>query len=190
MHAEAASLNRLAVSATTHCLTGCVIGEVLGMVIGTALGWSDLATIALAIALAFLFGYALTSYPLVRAQLAFGTVVTTAFASDTISIAIMETIDNLFVLSVPGAMEAGIGEALFWGPVLGGFVIAFPFAFLANRYLIARGKGHALVHEYHHGHGHHAHAHHGDEHRGHAHGHAHHGHAHGAEHERGSHAGH
>jgi hypothetical protein len=179
MHAEAASLNRLAVSATTHCLTGCIIGEVVGFVIGTALGWSDLATIALAIGLAFVFGYALTSYPLVRAQLAFGTVVTTAFASDTISIAIMEAIDNLFILAVPGAMEAGIGEALFWGPLLGGFVIAFPFAFLANRYLIARGKGHALVHEYHHGHGHgaDAHAHHEHAHHGHAHHeHGHHGH--------------
>jgi hypothetical protein len=177
MHAEAASLNRLAVSATTHCLTGCVIGEVIGMMIGTALGWSDLATIALAIALAFLFGYALTSYPLVRARLAFGTVVTTAFASDTISIGIMEAIDNLFILAVPGAMEAGLTDALFWGPLLGGFAIAFPFAFLANRYLIARGKGHALVHEYHHGHGRHAHAHHA---------HAHHEHAH---HEHGSHGG-
>jgi uncharacterized protein DUF4396 len=176
MHAEAASLNRLAVSATTHCLTGCVIGEVLGFVIGTALGWSDFATIALAIGLAFLFGYALTSYPLVRAGLAAGTVVSTAFASDTISIAIMEAIDNLFVLAVPGAMEAGIDEALFWGPLLGGFVIAFPFAFLANRYLIARGKGHALVHEYHHG-GHAGHAHEEHAHHGHAHHeHGHHGH--------------
>jgi hypothetical protein len=178
IHAEAASLNRLAVSATTHCLTGCVIGEVLGFVIGTALGWGDLATIVLAIALAFLFGYALTSYPLVRAGLAAGTVVSTAFASDTISIAIMEAIDNLFILAVPGAMEAGLADALFWGPLLGGFAIAFPFAFLANRYLIARGKGHALVHEHHHGHGAHEHAHHE---------HAHHEHAH---HDHGSHAGH
>ncbi len=176
MHAEAASLNKLAVSATTHCLTGCVIGEVVGFVIGTALGWSDLATIALAIALAFLFGYALTSYPLVKAQLAFGTVVTTAFASDTISIAIMEAIDNLFILAIPGAMEAAIDDALFWGPLLGGFAIAFPFAFLANRYLIARGKGHALVHDYHHGHGDHAHAHHAHAHDEHAH-HHHRGHA-------------
>ncbi len=181
MHAEAAPLNRLAVSATTHCLTGCVIGEVLGMVIGTALGWGDFATIALVVGLAFLFGYALTSYPLVGARLAFGTVVTTAFASDTISIAIMEAIDNLFILAVPGAMEAEIGEALFWGPLLGGFVIAFPFAFVANRYLIARGKGHALVHEYHHGHHHRADAHapHGHGHHGHAHHqHGHHEHGH------------
>ncbi len=148
------------------------------MVIGTALGWGNFATIVLAIALAFVFGYTLTSYPLVRAGLAAGTIVSTAFASDTISIAIMEAIDNLFVIVVPGAMEAGLDDALFWGPVVGGFAIAFPFAFLANRYLIARGKGHALVHEYHHGHGEHARAHqgHADAHAHHAH--AHHGHAH------------
>jgi hypothetical protein len=147
----AQSLNSLAVSATVHCLTGCVIGEVLGMVIGTALGWSDGATIALAVALAFLFGYALTSLPLVRAGLALATVVTTALAADTISIAIMETIDNLAMAFVPGAMEAGPDSPRFWGTLAGGFAVAFPFAFLANRYLIARGRGHALVHE-HHGH--------------------------------------
>jgi hypothetical protein len=149
-HGEVApSLNRLAASATTHCLTGCLIGEVLGFVIGTALGWGDVATIALAVVLAFVFGYALTSVPLVRAGLALATIVTTAFAADTVSIAVMEAIDNLFVVLVPGAMEAGLGDALFWGPLLGGFVIAYPFAFLVNRYLIARGKGHAVVHEYH-----------------------------------------
>jgi hypothetical protein len=145
------SLNSLAVSATVHCLTGCVIGEVLGMVIGTALGWSNGATIALAVALAFLFGYALTSLPLVRAGLALATVVTTALAADTISIAIMEAIDNLAMAFVPGAMEAGLDSPRFWGTLAGGFAVAFPFAFLANRYLIARGRGHALVHE-HHGH--------------------------------------
>lgn len=149
-HGEVApSLNRLAASATTHCLTGCLIGEVLGFVIATALGWGDIATIALAVVLAFVFGYALTSVPLVRAGLALATIVTTAFAADTVSIAVMEAIDNLFVVLVPGAMEAGLGDALFWGPLLGGFVIAYPFAFLVNRYLIARGKGHAVVHEYH-----------------------------------------
>jgi uncharacterized protein DUF4396 len=150
-HAEhgAGGLNRLAVSATTHCLTGCVIGEVAGMAIGTAAGFSDLGTIGLAVGLAFLFGYALTSVPLVRAGLAASAIVSIAFASDTISIAIMEAIDNGFIVLVPGAMEAGLGDLLFWGPLLGGFAIAFPFAFLANRYLIARGKGHALVHEYH-----------------------------------------
>jgi hypothetical protein len=149
-HSEVApSLNRLAASATTHCLTGCLIGEVLGFVIGTALGWGDVATIALAVALAFLFGYALTSIPLVRAGLALATIVSTAFAADTVSIAIMEAIDNLFIALVPGAMEAGLGDALFWWPLLGGFAIAYPFAFLVNRYMIARGKGHAVVHEYH-----------------------------------------
>jgi hypothetical protein len=150
-HAEVAqSLDRLAASATTHCLTGCVIGEVLGMVIATALGWNDLASIALAVLLAFFFGYLLTSLPLIRAGLSAAAIVTTAFAADTISIAVMEAIDNLFVLLVPGAMEAGLDDTLFWWPLLVGFAIAFPFAFLVNRYLIARGKGHAVVHEYHH----------------------------------------
>jgi hypothetical protein len=149
-HGEVASLNRLAASATTHCLTGCVIGEVVGMAIATALGWNDVATIALAVALAFVFGYSLTSLPLVRAGLAVGTILTTALAADTVSIAIMEAIDNLVVVLVPGALEAGLSDALFWGPLLGGFVVAYPFAFLVNRYLIARGKGHAVVHEYHH----------------------------------------
>jgi hypothetical protein len=147
-----AALNGLAFSATLHCLTGCVIGEVAGMAIGTALGWGNLQTVALAVALAFLFGYALTALPLVRAGLAAGTVVTTAFASDTVSITIMEAIDNLFVLAIPGAMEAGLGNWLLWASIAGGFAVAFPFAFLANRYMIARGKGHALVHEHHHAH--------------------------------------
>ena len=145
------SLNRLAVSATNHCLTGCVAGEVTGMAIGTALGWGNLATIALAVGLAFLFGYTLTSIPLVRAGLALGTVVTTALAADTISIAIMETIDNLAMAFVPGAMDEGLDSPLFWGTLAGGFAVAYPFAFLAQRYLIARGRGHARVHE-HHGH--------------------------------------
>ena len=120
------------------------------MVIATALGWGDVASIALAVALAFFFGYTLTSLPLVRAGLALGTIVTTAFAADTVSIAVMEAIDNLVVVLVPGSMEAGLTDALFWGPLLGGFVVAFPFAFAVNRYLIARGKGHAVVHQYHH----------------------------------------
>jgi hypothetical protein len=150
--AAGAALNGLAASATLHCLTGCAIGEVTGMAIGTALGWGNAQTIALAVGLAFLFGYALTALPLVRAGLGAGTIVSTAFASDTVSIAIMEAIDNLFVLAVPGAMEAGLGNWLFWASIAGGFAIAFPVAFLANRYLIARGKGHALVHEYHHAH--------------------------------------
>lgn len=146
---EGGELNRLAVSATNHCLTGCVIGEVLGMVIATALGWGDVASIALAVALAFLFGYTLTSLPLVRARLPLAAIVPIALAADTVSIAIMEAIDNGFILLVPGAMEAGLGDPRFWLPLLGGFVIAWPFAFAVNRAMIRRGKGHAVVHEHH-----------------------------------------
>jgi hypothetical protein len=142
-------LNRLAVSATFHCLTGCVIGEVLGMVIATALGWGDVASIVLAVALAFLFGYGLTALPLVRARLPLATIVPIALAADTVSIAIMELIDNAFVVLVPGALEAGLGDIEFWAPLLGGFVVAWPFAFAVNRAMIRRGKGHALVHEHH-----------------------------------------
>ena len=145
----AQSLNRLSASATNHCLTGCLIGEVVGMMIATALGWGDAASIALAVGLAFLFGYTLTSIPLIRASLPFATIVPIALAADTVSIAIMEFIDNLFILLVPGAMEAGLSEARFWLPLLGGFVIAWPFAFAVNRAMIRRGKGHAVVHEYH-----------------------------------------
>ena len=143
------NLNRLGVSATMHCMTGCVIGEVLGLAIGTALGWSDLATIALAIGLAFLFGYTLTSLPLFRAGLSFATVVPIALATDTVSITIMEAIENATMLVFPGAMEAGLDEFAMWGPMALGFAIAFPFVFLANRALLKRGKGHALVHQYH-----------------------------------------
>jgi hypothetical protein len=145
----AASLNRLATSATNHCLTGCVIGEVTGMTIATALGWGDVASIALAVGLAFLFGYSLTSIPLVRARLPLATVVPIALAADTVSIAIMEFIDNLAMILVPGAMEAGLTDARFWLPLLGGFVVAWPFAFAVNRTMIRRGKGHAAVHRYH-----------------------------------------
>jgi hypothetical protein len=147
--ASNADLNRLGLSATVHCLTGCVIGEVVGMVIATALGWGDLASIALAVGLAFVFGFALTSIPLVKAGLAAGTVISTAFAVDALSITIMETIDNAFVAVYPGAMEAGLTDPVLYFAIALGFVIAFPFAFMANRYLIARGRGHALVHEYH-----------------------------------------
>ena len=144
------SLNRLAASATNHCLTGCLIGEVTGMTIATALGWGDVPSIALAVGLAFLFGYTLTSIPLIRAGLALTAIVPIALTADTVSIAIMEFIDNLFMILVPGAMEAGLADARFWLPLLGGFVIAWPFAFLVNRAMIRRGKGHAVVHEYHH----------------------------------------
>jgi len=147
--AAAGELNRLAVSATNHCLTGCLVGEVTGMTIATALDWGNLPSIALAVGLAFLFGYALTSIPLVRAGLPLAAVVSIALAADTVSIAVMEAIDNLTVLLVPGAMEAGLDEVLYWAPLLGGFVIAYPFAFGVNRALIRRGKGHAALHDYH-----------------------------------------
>jgi hypothetical protein len=147
--AAPADLNRLATSATNHCLTGCVIGEVTGMIIATALGLGDAASIALAVALAFLFGYSLTALPLLRAGLPFAAIVPIALAADTVSIAIMEVIDNLFMLLVPGAMDAGLGDLRFWAPLLGGFVIAWPFAFVVNRAMIRRGKGHAVVHRYH-----------------------------------------
>jgi hypothetical protein len=126
-----------------------VLGEVAGMVIATALGWGDVASIALAVALAFLFGYALTSLPLLRARLPLAAIVPIALAADTVSIAIMELIDNLTMVFVPGALEAGLGDLRFWAPLLGGFVIAWPFAFAVNRAMIRRGKGHAVVHEHH-----------------------------------------
>jgi hypothetical protein len=144
-----AGLSRLAASATTHCLTGCAIGEVTGMAIATAFGWGNLATIIAAVVLAYFFGFALTAMPLVRAGLSAGAIVSTALASDTVSITIMEVIDNLTVLLIPNAIDAGLTDALFYASIAAGFAIAFPFAFLANRYMIARGKGHAVVHQYH-----------------------------------------
>jgi hypothetical protein len=143
------SLNRLAFSATAHCLTGCAIGEVLGMVIGTALDWGNGATIALSIALAFLFGYSLTMLPLLRGGVALSAAIPVAFAADTISITIMEIVDNAIILVIPGAMEAGLTDILFWGSLAGSLLVAGVAAFPANRYLIARGRGHAAVHAYH-----------------------------------------
>ena len=122
------------------------------MAIATALGWGNLASIATAVVLAYFFGFLLTAMPLIRAGLAAGVVVSTALAADTVSITIMEAIDNLTVVLIPNAMDAGLGDALFYGSIAVGFAIAYPFAFFANRYMIARGKGHAVVHEYH-GHG-------------------------------------
>jgi Domain of unknown function (DUF4396) len=141
------ALDAVALSATLHCLTGCALGEVLGMIIGTALGWSDWATIVLAIVLAFLLGYTLTSVPLLRAGIAFAAVVPIALASDTLSIAVMEIVDNAILLLVPGAMEAGLMDVLFWGSLAVALVIAGIAAFPVNRWLIARGRGHAAVHE-------------------------------------------
>jgi Domain of unknown function (DUF4396) len=150
LHAHAETgLNRSAYQATVHCLTGCAIGEVVGMGIATAFGWPNTAQIVLAIALAFVFGYALTMRPVLRAGVGFGAASRIALASDTISIAIMELVDNLFVLAVPGAIAAGLGDAKFWWSIALGFVIAFGPAWAANRWLIARGKGHAVAHAYH-----------------------------------------
>ncbi|HXQ89085.1 MAG TPA: DUF4396 domain-containing protein [Solirubrobacterales bacterium] len=145
MHASQ-SLNAVAFSATVHCLTGCAIGEVAGLAIGTALGFSDPATIVLAVVLAFLFGYGLTSLPLLRSGMALGAVVPIAFASDTLSIATMEVVDNLIILAVPGAMEAGLDSLLFWGSLAFALLVAGLVALPVNRWLIARGKGHAVVH--------------------------------------------
>ncbi len=141
------ALDGVAMSATLHCLTGCAIGETLGMIIGTAAGFSDLGTVALAVALAFLFGYGLTSLPLFRAGFTLAAIVPIALATDTFSIATMEVVDNAIMLAIPGAMEAGPGSVLFWGSLSVALVIAGVVAFPVNRWLIARGKGHAVVHE-------------------------------------------
>ena len=141
------ALDGVAFSATLHCLTGCAIGEITGMVIGTALGFSDWGTVGLAVALAFLFGYTLTSYPLLRAGFALAAVVPIALATDTISIAIMEVVDNAIMLLIPGAMEAGLTNELFWASLSVALVIAGAAAFPVNRRLIQRGKGHAVLHE-------------------------------------------
>jgi hypothetical protein len=147
MPTEGSALTGIAISATLHCLTGCAIGEVTGMVVGTALGFSDWGTVALAVALAFLFGYALTSLPLLRAGMALGAVIPIALASDTFSIAVMEIVDNAIMIAIPGAMEAGLTNLLFWGSLSVALAIAFVAAVPVNRWLIARGKGHVAVHE-------------------------------------------
>ncbi len=144
-----ATLNRTALSATIHCLTGCAIGEVLGLAIGTALCWGTAQTIILAVALAFLFGYALTMLPLLRSGLPFGTALGLALAADTASITIMEVVDNSIMLAIPGAMDAGLGTPLFWGSLAVALLIAGAFAFPVNRWLISRGRGHAVVHSFH-----------------------------------------
>jgi hypothetical protein len=143
---EPVSLNRLAARATTHCLTGCAIGEVLGLVVGTALGLATGVTILLAIGLAFLFGYGLTMLPLVRSGMTLGAAIGVALVADTISIAVMETVDNGIILLIPGAMEAGLLDPLFWGALALALAIAWVIAFPVNRWLIARGRGHAVVH--------------------------------------------
>jgi uncharacterized protein DUF4396 len=143
-------VNRLALSATIHCLTGCAIGETLGMVLATWWGFGNAATIALAVALAFLFGYGLTSLPLLRSGMPLRRVAPLALASDTASIGTMEIVDNLFILLVPGAIDAGLGDGLFWWSLAVALVIAGAVAFPVNRWLIARGRGHAVIHQHHH----------------------------------------
>lgn len=143
------SLNRLALSATTHCLTGCAIGEVLGMVIATAMSWGNVASIGISIVLAFFFGYSLTLGPVLRAGVPPRRALPLAFASDTASITVMEITDNAFILLVPGAIAAGLGQALFWWSLAVSLLVAFVFAFPLNRWLIARGRGHAVIHAYH-----------------------------------------
>jgi hypothetical protein len=147
--AARSSLNRLAFGATTHCLAGCAIGEVLGMVLGTALHWSNHATILISTGLAFVFGYALTLQPLLRAGIEPARALRLAFASETLSITTMEIVDNAFMVVVPGAMDAPLDSALFWVSLVASLVLAGFAAFPVNRWLIARGRGHAIVHEFH-----------------------------------------
>jgi hypothetical protein len=143
------NLNKTALSATLHCLTGCSIGEVLGLVIGTALGWSNIATILLAVALAFFFGYTLTLLPLLKHGMTFSAALGTAFVSDTASITVMEIVDNAVVFFIPGAMDAGLSSPLYWFSLVLALALAGVAAFPVNRFLIARGQGHALVHTHH-----------------------------------------
>jgi hypothetical protein len=144
------SLTRQAVTATLHCLTGCAIGEILGMVVGTALGWSNLPTIVLSIALAFVFGYALTLRSVLKSGLALAAAVPVVLAADTASITSMEIVDNAVVLAIPGAMDAGLSSPLFWLSLAISLVVAFAVTVPVNRWLIARGRGHAVVHQHHH----------------------------------------
>lgn len=146
------SLNRIAFSATVHCLTGCAIGEVLGMVVGVAVGWGNLATVAVSVVLAFLFGYLMTLVPLLRSGLGFRTALGLALASDTLSIVIMEIVDNTIMLVIPGAMNTGLAEPVFWSSLFLSLVLAGAAAFPANRWLISRGKGHARVLKHHRSH--------------------------------------
>lgn len=149
MHEQPTSLTGSAVQATLHCLTGCAIGEVLGMVLATAFGWSNVASVAVSVALAFFFGYALTIRPVLRAGVGLRRAVGVAFASDTVSITTMEIVDNAFIVIVPGALAAGLADGLFWWSLALSLVIAFVLTVPVNRWLIARGRGHAVMHELH-----------------------------------------
>lgn len=142
----------LAAQATLHCLLGCAIGEVIGMVLGAHFGWPDLLTVTVSITLAFISGFLLSSLPLVRSGMTFTRALRLVLAADTLSIAVMETVDNLIMLAIPGAMDAGLTSLLFWGALAFSLACAFVVAYPVNRYLLTKGKGHALVHEYHHAH--------------------------------------
>jgi hypothetical protein len=144
------NLSKTAASATLHCLTGCAVGEVAGMIISTAFAWRSAPSIALSIILAFVFGYSFSIRPLLRHGLSLQQALKLALAADTASIATMELADNAFVLAVPGAISAGLNTTLFWASLIISLVVAFAVAFPVNRWLIARGKGHAVVHQYHH----------------------------------------
>jgi len=143
-------LTKLAISATLHCLTGCAIGEILGMILATWWGWSNGASIALAVILAFVFGYSLAMLPVLRSGIPFRTAIGVALAADTVSILTMEIVDNAFMLAVPGALDAGLTDALFWGSLVASLAVAFVITVPVNRAMIARGKGHAVAHQYHH----------------------------------------
>jgi hypothetical protein len=143
---------RLAFSATGHCLTGCAIGEVLGLVIATALGLADAPSILLAVALAFFFGYALSMLPLVRSGIAIATALGLALVADTLSIVVMEVVDNAILLIIPGAMDAGLGDLLFWGSLIFALAVAFTVTLPVNYFLIKKGRGHAVVHRIHQAH--------------------------------------
>jgi hypothetical protein len=144
----------MAVTATLHCLTGCAVGEILGMVIGTALGWGNVPTMVVAILLAFVFGYSLTLLSVRRSGLDLRAAVRVALTADTVSIAVMELVDNAIVAFTPGAMDAQLSDGLFWAALLGGFAVAFVITTPVNRWMIARGKGHAVVHAHAHAHAH------------------------------------
>ena len=144
-----AGVNAMAVSATLHCLTGCAIGEILGLIIGTAAGLSSGWTIVLAVGLAFVFGFTLSSLPLLRAGLGVGAALSVVVAADTLSIATMEVVDNAVMAIIPGAMNAGLVNTVFWVGMMISLTAAFFAAYPVNRYLLQRGKGHALTHEYH-----------------------------------------
>jgi hypothetical protein len=146
---QGAALSRLAFTATVHCLSGCAIGEALGMSLGAAFHWPNLETVVVSVLLAFVFGYGLTMLPLLRAGVAFAQVLKLALAADTLSIAVMEVIDNLIMLAIPGAMDAHVGEPLFWGSLAGALLLAGAVAFPINRWLISRGRGHAVIHAHH-----------------------------------------